>query len=220
LEARQHTDLLNLANKRGVTICAGVSGTGKSTFALRYLVNAPVQVRFVFDAEGTRRGEYSERLQLAAARDAYELGLALCRGWVIFDPHALFAGQLDEGFAFFCEWVFAMSGRLPGAKVLVVDEAWKYVNPRRHPAELEACVRSGRKLGLECFFNTQTPHLLHATIRNECSELVCFRLGDPRCLEMPRDRGFNVEEIRALPDLQFIARNLDSGGELRGRIKV
>jgi hypothetical protein len=62
--------------------------------------------------------------------------------------------------------------------------------------------------------------LLHAAIRNECSELVCFPLGDPRCLEMPRDRGFGIEEIRRLSDLHFIARNLDSGGELRGRLKL
>jgi hypothetical protein len=104
--------------------------------------------------------------------------------------------------------------------VLIVGEAWRYVSTRREPVELACCTRSGRKRGLACMFNTQTPHLLHAAIRNECSELVCFRLGDPRCLEMPRDRGFDIEEIRRLPDLHFIARNLDSGGELRGRLKV
>lgn len=30
----------------------------------------------------------------------------------------------------------------------------------------------------------------------------------------------DIEEIKALPDLHFVARNLDSRGELRGRIKV
>ena len=32
--------------------------------------------------------------------------------------------------------------------------------------------------------------------------------------------GFDLEELKVLPDLQFVVRNLDSGGELRGRIKV
>jgi hypothetical protein len=113
-----------------------------------------------------------------------------------------------------------MSDRLPGRKILVIDEAWKYVTNRTHPVELEACVRSGRKRGLQCLFNTQTPNLLHGTIRNECSELVCFRLSDGNCLEMPAQRGFDVDQVRALPDLHFISRNLDSGGELRGFIKI
>lgn len=207
---------LQVGNKRRVTICAGVSGTGKSTFALRYLVNAPVDCRFVFDPED----EYAQRLRLPGASDVGSLSLGLIRGWVLFDPHKEFSGRLDDAFAFFCEWTFAMCVRLPGRKVLVVDEAWKYVTPRRHPVELEACVRSGRKRGLECLFNTQTPNLLHATIRNECSELVCFRLGDENCLAVPKEKGFDVAEIQTLPDLSFVARNLDTGGELRGRIKV
>jgi hypothetical protein len=32
--------------------------------------------------------------------------------------------------------------------------------------------------------------------------------------------GFKGEEVRGLVPLQFGARNLDSGGELRGKIKV
>ena len=40
------------------------------------------------------------------------------------------------------------------------------------------------------------------------------------CLNTPGEYGFDVEEVKALPDLQFVGRNLDSGGELRGRIKV
>lgn len=208
--------MLEVGNKRTVIVCAGVQGTGKSTFALRYLVNAPLEYRFIFDPEE----EYAQRLRLEPARDAYGLSLQLCRGWVLFDPHLQFAGRLDAAFAFWCEWVFTMAERLPGRKILVVDEAWKYVTARTHPIELEACVRSGRKRGLQCIFNTQTPNLLHGTIRNECSELVCFRLSDGNCLEMPAQRGFDIEQVRTLPDLHFISRNLDTGGQLAGALKL
>jgi len=75
---------VDLENKRTVTICAGVSGTGKSTFALRYWSTRSGRP-FLFRSDG----EFAERLDLAPAGDAYELGLALCNGWVIFDPHGI-----------------------------------------------------------------------------------------------------------------------------------
>jgi hypothetical protein len=42
----------------------------------------------------------------------------------------------------------------------------------------------------------------------------------PRALEFAAAYGFDPAELRGLPALSFVARNLDSGGELRGRIKV
>jgi hypothetical protein len=32
--------------------------------------------------------------------------------------------------------------------------------------------------------------------------------------------GFRAEEVRELAPLHFVARNLDSGGELRGKIRL
>jgi len=199
-----------------VTLCAGVSGSGKSTFCLRYLVNADLAVRFCFDAEG----EFAHRLDLEPATDAYSLGLALCRGWVIFDPHALFPGRMDEGFAFFCEWAFALSERIPGRKVLVVDEVWKYCSPSAIPPELALVVQTGRKRNLALMVNSQQPQKINGSILNELSEFVCFQMQFPRALEFAAAYGFDPEELRGLPALSFVARNLDSGGELRGRIRV
>ena len=52
------------------------------------------------------------------------------------------------------------------------------------------------------------------------SEFVCFRLQQDKALEKAAEYGFDVDEVKALPDLQFVGRNLDSGGELRGQIKI
>ena len=49
------------------------------------------------------------------------------------------------------------------------------------------------------------PNKLHLVLRNECSELVCFRLQDSAVLEFLVERGFNAEELRGLPDLHFIS---------------
>lgn len=207
---------MELPKKRAITVVAGLSGSGKSTFTLRYLVNAPLSVRFIFDPDD----EYSERLQLPQAHDAYGLDLQLCQGWVLFNPHTIFPGRLDDAFAFFCDWSYEVSDRLPGRKVLVVDEAWKYVTGRRHPSELEKCVRGGRHALMDCMFNTQTPGQLHETIRNECTELVCFSLQEDKTLEWPTSKGFDPEELKALPDLHFVARHLRTRSELRGVIKL
>ena len=39
-------------------------------------------------------------------------------------------------------------------------------------------------------------------------------------LDKAEGYGFNREELRTLPDLAFVARNLDTGGELRGKIEL
>lgn len=206
---------LQFANSRAVTLVAGVSGSGKSTFALRYLVNAPLDVRFVFDLGG----EYSQRLRLPAAREPFDLNLSLCRGWVLFDPETLFPGHRKEAFAFFCDWTFAMAEALPGRKVLIVDEAYRYQTANKVPPELEACVFDGRKRGLDLMFNIQAPNKLNNTIINELTEAVFFRLQSDQAVEVCEKFGVVGEELSGLPDWQFIARS-NSGGELRGRIKV
>src|SRR5213594_4445963 len=173
--------------QRAVTIVAGVSQSGKSTFALRYMLNARLQYCFVFDA-GTGSESYAERLKCDAAGTQYELALSLCRGWVLFNPHILFPGRLADGFSFFCEWAFVASQHVPGRKLIVIDEAWKYVTGRRYPEELASCVQTGGHHGLECMFNTQLPHQLHEAIQNEASEVVCFTLNGEKSLEWVRER--------------------------------
>jgi len=214
----------NAVAGRNVTVVAGVSGTGKSTFALRYLANADLAVRFVFDPDpgefNPRVGEFSDRLQLPAATDGYSLSLSLCQGWTIFDPHTLFPGRIETAFQFFCEWAWEMSLNIPGEKVIVVDEVWKHCSPHHIPPELAMITQSGRKRGVRLMVTTQEPNRLNSSLLNGVSEFVCFKLQGERALAIAESNGFNRAEVENLPALQFIARNCDSGGELRGAIKV
>lgn len=205
-------------SERSITITAGNSRTGKSTFALRYLLNAPLAYRFVFDAE-TGPQSYAVRLNFPQATDELTAGLHLCNGWVLYNPHFTYPGRLAQGFADFCLWTFEICKRLPGRKALVIDEAWRYVSPHRYPGELAACVQSGSAYGLGCVFNTQMPHKLHEAIQNECSEVVCFRLGGDKSLAWAADKGLNATAVEALPKFHFIARNVESRGELRGALE-
>jgi hypothetical protein len=49
---------------------------------------------------------------------------------------------------------------------------------------------------------------------------VCFRLQSPKTLDLVEDYEFDRDEIANLQPLQFVARNMDSGGELRGAITL
>jgi len=50
--------------------------------------------------------------------------------------------------------------------------------------------------------------------------VVCFRLQFDRALDWASGLGFSPAEVASLPALRFVARNLDSGGELRAEIRV
>ena len=213
---------MNLGTKRSVTVIAGLSGYGKNTFALRYLVNAELSARFIFDpdpGEGNPDvGEFSDRLQLQPTVTPYELSLHLVRGWVVFDPHALFTGKPAEALNFFCDWAYEKSLALPGEKALVVDEVWKYCNSQTIPAGVRNVALSGRKPRLQLYVLTQEPNKLNSTFQGAMSECVCFRLQGEKQLRFAADFGFNPDEVANLDPLHFVARNLDTRGELRGKI--
>jgi len=204
------------AAKRSVTLVAGTSGSGKTTFALRYSLNAPVRTRFFFDGDG----EFALRLKLSPARDLYELNLGLVRGWCLFDPHQLFPGRVEDAFAFYCDWVWLVCERLAGRKAVFVDEVWRHCTPTAIPPELATIVQTGRRRSVELLVTSQQPQRLHSSLLNELSEFVSFQLQHPRALEFAGSYGFDPDELRNLPQMKFVSRNLLTGGELRGKIKL
>lgn len=210
--------------QRNVTINAGLSGTGKSTLGIRYLLNADLSVRFLFDAESSERdacqNEFAHRLSLPSAGTPYGLSLGLCQGWVAFDPHVHFAGRVTDAMKFFCEWAWEKSATIPGNKVIVIDEVWRYCSPQAIPVELATIVQSGRKRGLHLIVNTQEPNRLNSSVLNGVSEFICFKLQSTPALETVEKYGFDPEQVKALQQFECIARNLDSGGELRGKLEV
>lgn len=205
---------LNHRFQKSVTVIGGVGQSGKTTFGNRFLVNGAFQFRFVFDPEN----EAAQRFGLAPTRTAYDLHAHLVRGWVLFDPEALFGSDYERAFDFFCEWVYAKSAQLSGAKAFMVDEVWKLCPNRTIPFDLSNIVRTGRKRGMASVFLTQTPNELPGVILNEVTEFVTFRLQSEAALNLVEKRGFQREEVAALPNLRFVSRS-DLGGEARGELQ-
>jgi DNA helicase HerA-like ATPase len=199
-----------------LTLAAGVSGSGKTTFAFRYLVaDRKLTARFVFDY----RGEASLRLGIPSAENPEEMEFATEDGFCLFYPGTLFPGRLPEAMNFFVKWVFEKCARLPGRKLLVIDEVWKFCSPNKISPELSECIQEGRKFGLEMMFLTQRPNRLNEAILNEVTELVCFKLRGNNALESLEEMGIDRDEIINLPKGEFVAINVERGGrELRGKL--
>jgi len=201
--------------KPSITIVAGKSGSGKTTFCYRYLVNAQnVLCRFVFDP----KGEAPERLGIAPAETAEELELALADGFVVYHPGHMFSGHPEVGFAYFCNWVLSVSERVRGRELFLVDEVWKYCNPHTIPDCLATCCQDGRSRGIEMIFATQRPNRLNESITNEATEIILFRLNGSRAIAWAEEFGYDPDEVLTIAPGAFVALNCDSGGESRGKV--
>ena len=87
--------------------------------------------------------------------------------WVVFNPSLMFQERQRDAFRWFCSWVFEVSRRGGGKKILFVDELCKFVDAQSLPEELEKVARMGRAENLEMLSATQHPRDYHRDIRAE-----------------------------------------------------
>lgn len=205
---------MDIAHKPSKILITGASGTGKTTYWLRYLLGTKANLKAVFD----HQGELAFRLGVPAASNPEELGQQAARGWAVFDPSEMFAGRLPEGFAFFCEWAFEASRRIGGRKLFACDELQVLCGTAELSPEFSLVVETGRRWGLDCSLISQAPNLIHNRVRNQLTEVVTFRHVDARAVEWLEEAGFPEEEVRALPAGSYLAQSLLDGSFVRGSV--
>ncbi len=205
------------SNPNSLTLIFGRSGSGKTSLAFAYLLNATAACVFIFDD----RGQAASRLKLRTAGTARECELALADRIVCFNPHIMWPGaQLPDAFRWFCHWSFEASKRGPGRKIVFVDELWQWTNPRKPvPPELENIVRTGRTEGVELVSSTHSPREYHELIRSQATEFIAFNTVEPAQLESIEPYWAGVGAAADLPRGQFLAYNRDSGGILKGQME-
>lgn len=205
---------MDFAHQPTKVLITGGSGTGKSTYWTRFCLGYAAKTKFVYDHEG----ELAQRLRIKPARTLPELAWAIHSGWVIFDPHARWAGRLEEGFAFFCDFVFRASQDLPGTKLFACDELQCLVDTHTLSDELRLILQTGRRYGIDFAAISQQPNELHNRIRAQLTEIVSFLQVEPRAIEWLVAAGFTDPALRGLRAGEYIARNLRTRGEMRGSV--
>jgi hypothetical protein len=197
------------------TLIVGMTGSGKTTFGIRYLLNAPgIACRFIFDDTG----QMAARLKISHAGIASELEAAIQTRWVVFNPHRMFPGDAKRAFGFFCDWAFQVSRRGRGRKIFFADEIWRWQDRDNIPRDLAVLSQMGRAENIELVTATQQPSLVNASITGSATELVCFRLQESVELLKVKRLGANETEVSLLPRGQFISYNRLTGDSVRGGV--
>ena len=192
----------------------GMTGSGKTTFALAYLKRTPAAARFIFDD----LGQSSARLKIPLCHTPADLNRALAARWVLYSPHMMFPGDTAAGFRFFCAWLFQASRRGPGRKMFFCDEVWQWQTRNYIPIELAKICQMGRAENLEFITATQRPHRLNDSITGAFTEIICFRLQDDLPLATVKTAGFDPAKIAKLPLGSFISKGTLDGKTTAGRI--
>lgn len=198
-------------------LIVGMTRSGKTTYTLRYLLNCKAACRFIFDDLPGQKS-FAQKLGIRACYTAKECEAALATRWVVFSPSRMFPDDYAAAFAWFCEWVFNCAQRGPGLKVLVVDELWQWADARQVPRQLRRCTQAGAEYGIQLFTSTQEPHRVNSSIVGQATELVCFRLQEPKAWDYIASLGADARKVAALPRGSFISYDRQAGTQLAGRL--
>lgn len=206
---------MQISHKSKKLLVTGTSGTGKTTFWERYILNAEYDWRFIFDPEG----EWSFRQSWPSVGSLDGIQQQLPSGWVVFDPADEFEGELQEGFDWFCDFVFELCKDLPGTKLLATDELQLLTDSNQVSKPLRRVMETGRRRGLDVAFVSHQVNLMHNRTRNQFTEVVSFNQQDPVATKWLEHFQFNAEELQQLQEGEFVLRN-KQGAERRGRLKL
>ena len=203
------------------TLIVGMTGSGKTTFVNRYLLNDNAAAcRFIFDD----LNRMAPRLKLSACYSQAQLETSLATRWSAFNPARLFPGDTKNAFRWWCRWVFHVAGRGPGKKMVVIPEVWRHCNPDSIPPELALLAQAGRELHVELIADTQRPELLNGSLVGAATEIVAFKLQSGEGLKsldrMWSDSGIASARstVAALPLGSFVGFNRLSGASLAGKM--
>lgn len=196
------------------TLIVGASGYGKSQYQIRAALASPARLKFVFD----HKHEFATLAGSDQCRTFDEIEAAVPSGWVVFNPHHLFPGELTQGFNFFADFAWQFSEGIGFEKLFVADEL-SLLTEGGNPPELCRLMEDGRSVRLDCLMTSHGANSLHNRIRGQFTEIVSFfQRSEPAIEVMEKEFDFDGEVLRSLDRGEFCAQNLETGRFVGGRV--
>lgn len=197
-------------------LIVGASGTGKTTFLCRYISGTIADRIFVFD----HQGELSSRLHCASVFDSRQLCEAVSQNCstICYDPADEYAGDLDKGFDFFCDFAFEVSRNEPGRKFLVVDDLQELSDSYTLAYNFRRVWQTGRRAGLDAVLISHGMNQTNSKIRNGLTEVVAFQNLDPNALDFLAWCGLDPAAVARLPAGSYLARQTRLGRSYAGKV--
>ena len=181
-----------------------MSGSGKSTLTIRLIEAHRAAWLFIFDPER----EFSHKIRLPVSTHPVDMARRAARKEAVcFDPSAMFPGDLESGFAFFCRWILDFcriqhGGQhvVNGVKLFVVDELQNFTQTGKGgiPKEFSELLNQGRRHEIDTVFSSQAPNFVHQNIRLQLTEIFTLHHEDQSVLDW-LSPDFDPQAVRALP---------------------
>lgn len=180
-----------------------MSGSGKTTLVIRLIKAHSHRWLFIFDPER----EFAHKLGLPISTHPVDMARRAGQGKpVAFDPSAMFPGDLESGFAFFCKWVLdfcrmTVNARpvVNGPKLFVADELQNFTQTGKGgiSKEFAELLNQGRRQEIDTIFSSQAPNFVHQQIRLQATELFTLHHEDHSILDW-LEPDFHRDAVRTL----------------------
>lgn len=191
----------------------GCGGHGKTTQLLELLKAEKSERFFVYD----HKHEIGRRMGKPYVYTLNGLVEATAKGgWIVFDPCHLYPGQKQAGLQFFLDFIYTISEKLPGRKIVVIDEIHRFMSRQSVPEEMLLIVDDGRNFKIDLFACGQASNSINNEVRHQITECWAFRHSDKNGLAWLAENGFDPEEIVRLKPGEFVWRDLANGETQRG----
>lgn len=195
-------------------LIGGKSGSGKTTYLIRYVRNSDYTRYFVFD----HKNEFENRMGLSTAYSLEEVSEALKRGdrYISYHHSSEFPGDVETAFQVFCEWSYevckAMEGQKDGAagnSLFVCDEVNRFTTTSDLGFGFKQLIEDGRLQGLDLVATSHAQNQISNRLRLQLSEIVALRTQDQRPLQFLEEEGFDVDKVRGLATGEYIVKDMN-----------
>jgi len=172
----------------------GKSGSGKTTLAWKLFLERKARFKFIYDHKAM---EFSRRygLRTCFTQDDMFKVLKQGQGTICYSPMKQFPGRAEEGFEVFCKFVFNVSEKIKGVKLLLADELQRLQGTNSRPEALMEICDIGRTFQIDCYFIASASNTIHNLVKGQITEAYCFLHGPGANCDWEKDFGFEENAL-------------------------